>query len=93
MVYKTPRKILWKVEKLSAPYDAEGVWKGAQYHRKGEEIISALILEGQNSESPIWDFWKNAPQRIERSEEGKTELMTLSIFSNFATLLSGNEVP
>ena len=24
----------------SAPYDVEGGWKGALYHRKGEEIIS-----------------------------------------------------
>jgi len=29
-----------KTEISSAPYDAVEEWKGAQYHRKGDEIIS-----------------------------------------------------
>ena len=38
-VYKIPRKILWKVEKLSAPYDADESGR-VPCSRKGEEMIS-----------------------------------------------------
>ena len=33
-----------EVEKSVVPYDAEGLWKGGLYYRKGEEAISDFEL-------------------------------------------------